>query len=264
MSDVGELKRDAAELLGKKGRRVDMIFYCLILIFAVIAPIFFFYYIWNLVFVGMSYSTLDTQVAEIISFAVALVLSIALAIFAGLPVICGYFKYSYKVYKEGMAGEATYFSREKGSYRRSLLGGILIGIFLAACASPLIVLVNFLRPLATHPDKRISALVTYLFFLAIAAGLALGLCVFLLFRPMFLFCYYISRGIGVGRAISLSVKRMRDVRAKRLYMSYVKAFLPDMLLSLVTLLIFFVVDALPRMTLVYHRVADEIAFDEEE
>ena len=44
MNNVKELKKEATDFLGKKGRRIDMVFYCLILVFVLISPIFIFYY----------------------------------------------------------------------------------------------------------------------------------------------------------------------------------------------------------------------------
>ena len=263
MNNVKELKKEATDFLGKKGRRIDMVFYCLILVFVLISPIFIFYYTQYLVLWGIAALPVKLTNAELLSSVIALAAAIALALFASLPVVHSYFKYSYKLYREGIAGRVSYFSHGKREYGRSLSGGFFIGLFMAACASPLMVLVELLRPFAVHPDKRISSLVSYLFFLVVALGLVLGFGVFLLLRPMFLFCYYTSRGYSVGSSFSMSVKNMRSARAKRLYMDYIKAFLPDMLLSAATLLIWFVIDTLPRMTLVYQRIADEIAYNEE-
>ena len=263
MNSVKELKREATDFLGKKGRRIDMIFYCLILIFVLISPIFIFHYTQYLAFWAISALPIRIVDAGLLALVLALVFSIVFALLVSLPVVHSYFKYSYKMYREGIAGRLSYFSRGKGEYGKSFVGGLFIGLFMAACASPLMILVNLMRPLAVHPDKRISALVSYLFFLIVAVGLALCFGVFLLLRPMFLFCYYTSRGYSVGRSFSMSVKNMRSARAKRLHADYVKAFLLDILLSIATFLIWFVIDTLPKMTLVYQRIADEIASVEE-
>ena len=134
---------------------------------------------------------------------------------------------------------------------------------LAICLAPVIIISFVGSSLAESDNEVIVALVKYLFVFAIAAGLALGFLIFILLRPLFLFVYYTSRGESAGAAILLSVKRMRSHRAKEMYNKYIKAFLPSLLLSLATVLVLFFVDTLPKMSMVYFEVADEIAYGEE-
>ena len=115
---------------------------------------------------------------------------------------------------------------------------------------------------AFHEDSRVAMLVSYFLGLIVAAGLALGFLVFMLFRPFFLFGYYTARGEKVGAALSKSFKRMRSARAKQIYYAYIKAFLPSLLLSLATLLVLFLIDTLPKMSIVYFDIADDMAYGE--
>ena len=128
----------------------------------------------------------------------------------------------------------------------------------------MIVLVEVGTVFAFSDDRRIAMLVSYLFFLIVAIGLVLGFFVFLLFRPLFLFGYYSARGEKVGKALSKSVKRMRSSRAKQIYKEYINSFVPSLLLSIVTLLVYFFIDTLPKMSMVYFDVADDIIYNEQQ
>jgi hypothetical protein len=57
---------------------------------------------------------------------------------------------------------------------------------------------------------------------------------------------------------------MRSPRAKQIYKEYIKAFLPSLLLSVPSVLVLFLIDTLPKMSLVYFEVADEIVYGEQQ
>ena len=83
---------------------------------------------------------------------------------------------------------------------------------------------------------------------------------FLLFRSLFLFAYFASKGENVGEAIKKSCKIMKTQKAKRYYKSYIKSFLPNLLLALPTFLVLFFIDTLPKMMIVYYKLCDELLY----
>ena len=55
---------------------------------------------------------------------------------------------------------------------------------------------------------------------------------------------------------------MRTPRAKKIYKEYIRSFLPSLALSVVTILVLFIIDTLPKMMAVYYMVADDIVYGE--
>ena len=263
------LKKEAGDFLGKRGRRVKFIFFGLLLIFATLLPIYAFSYIQYLLILVIEAVAGATGFGEALfnglavgASALSVVLALLLAVFFTSPAYSCFFTYGYKTYREGIAGEPRYFPRGKKEYFHALRSGLLLFGILALCLVPVIALVEVGSYFALSEDKRVAALVSYLFVFVIAAGLALGFLIFLLFRPLFLYGYYAARGKGVKESLTLSVKRMRTRRAKRIYKEYIKSFLPSLALSVVTILVLFIVDTLPKMTAVYFVIADDIVYGE--
>lgn len=271
MIDLKLKKKEAVDFLGRKGRRIEIIFFGLILVFVSLLPIFLWSYLDYIFTTVIEYCTKGVKLTESLNSSLALVapiLSLAIAllfvIFVTLPVFSCFFGHSYRIYRDGMAGERKYFALGEQGYFGAMRSGAVIFGILALSLAPVIILVTLGTHFVFFDDERVSALVSYLFFLIVAAGLALGFLVFLLFRPLFLFGYYTARGKKVGEALSLSVKRMRSPRAKQIYKEYIKAFLPSLLLSLVTVLVLFLLDTLPKMSMVYFDIADDIIYGEQQ
>ena len=268
MVDIKLKKKEAAEFLGRKGRRIEIIFFGLLLVFVTIAPIYLFVYLEyffcelaDYVIKAMSLGAYSKAI-ELSCSIVAGACAILLGVFLTLPIFSCFFGSMYRIYRDGVAGKRKYLAFGEGGYVGALgSGAVIFGVF-AICLVPVIALVNLGSYLADSSDERVVILVSYLFFLIVAAGLILGFLIFLLFKPLFLFAYYSSRGEKVTKAISKSVKRMRSPRAKQIYNDYIRAFLPSLLLSLATVLVLFLLDTLPKMSMVYLDIADEIAQEE--
>lgn len=256
-TSMKSLKKEATDFLNKRGRRVKMIFYGLLLVFVSIAPVLFYHYSKYLMSVAISYAVELTKLITAAVSVTALAGAIILFVLLGLPVISNYFDFSYKIYREGALGKPLYLPCAK-RYFKSLLYGLSIFACIAATASPLLIVIALIRPFAFHSNELIANLVSYLFVFAVVGGLALSFGVFLLLKPFFMICYYFSKGESVGRAFVMSVRAMKPKSAKRRYNAYIKSFLPALLLSLLSLLTLFLVDTLPKMTLVYYRIAEEI------
>lgn len=263
------LKNEASDFLGKRGRRVEFIFFGLLLIFAALLPIYAYSYIEYLLTFAI------TRIATVMNFTkelfdgfaigvliISVIIAVLVAIFFTSFIYSRFFSYGYVSYREGIAGAPKFFSVGKKGYFKTWRSGILLYGILVLCLLPVIVLVEVGSRFALSQDKRIAALVSYLFVFVIAAGLVLGFLIFLLFRPLFLYGYYLARGKGVKESLALSIKRMRTPRAKRMYKDYIKSFLPSLLLSVVTIMVLFIIDTLPKMTVVYYIVADEIVYGE--
>lgn len=263
------LKKEASDFLSKKGRRIEFILLGLVVIFVTFFPLYIFSYFDYLIASLVDYMAAAKGFAEGLRNGLLLgsaifsgVLAILAALFFTCPTYYCLFSYSYKSYREGIAGEAKFLSFGKYGYFGALRSGVILFAILCLCLAPVIALTEAGTYLSNSSDKRIADLVSYLFPLIIAAGLALGFLTFLLFRPLFLFGYYSARGKSVRESLSLSVKRMRTRRAKEIYKSYIKSFLPSLILSALTVLVLFVIDTLPKMMTVYCVIADDIVYGE--
>ena len=265
MTDIKQRKKEAAEFLGRKGRRIEIIFFGLLLVFVTIAPIYLFAYL-EYFFYEIADHAIKTMALGVYKGAIEISCSIVagacailLAIFLTFPIYACFFGSTYRIYRDGIAGRRKYFALGERGYFGAMGSGAVICGVLAICLAPVIALVQLGEHLAKSDDERVVTLVTYLFFLIVAVGLVLGFLIFLLFRPLFLFAYYSARGEKMTQALSKSVKRMRSPRAKQTYKEYIMAFLPSLLLSLATVLVLFLLDTLPKMTMVYFDIADEMA-----
>ena len=265
MVDIKQRKKEAAEFLGRKGRRIEIIFFGLLLVFVTIASIYLFAYL-EYFFYEIADHLIKTMALGVYKGAIEISCSIVagacailLAIFLTLPIYACFFGSTYRIYRGGIAGRRKYFALGERGYFGAMSAGTIIFSVLVICLAPVIALVQLGEYLAKSDDERVVTLVTYLFFLIVAVGLVLGFLIFLLFRPLFLFAYYSAKGEKMTQALSKSVKRMRSPRAKQIYKEYIMAFLPSLLLSLATVLVLFLLDTLPKMTMVYFDVADDMS-----
>lgn len=287
------IKNEATEFLNKKGRRIELILCALVLVFTAIAPIFFYSYIADLSFMtidkaNLNFNEMTENVIAIAVRVVSCILSLLFVVFVTFPMYSSYFGFSYKLYRNGIAGGGEHFPKGKGYGHALSTGGILYGVLFVSLV-PLVLLVdlgNLLFSLVNDEafaekilskikneeiseyigkllqDLSIADFLSAFFFVIIIVGLVLSFLVFLLFKPLFLVGYFTARGEKASRAIKLSRERMRTARAKKIYGDYIKSFLPSLLISVVTLLTLFLIDTLPKMTVVYFELADEIVYGE--
>lgn len=270
MIDIKLKKREAADFLSRKGRRIEIIFFGLILVFVSFAPIFLYSYL-SYIFSHLNAYIVKTaeltakqgEIGITLFTVLSAVCSLAFVFFLTLPMYSCFFRHSYGIYRDGIAGKPKYFEFGEHGYSGGLRSGAIIFSILVLCLAPAIAIIALCRWFATFDDIRLVALVNYLSFIAVAIGIVFGAFIFLLFKPFFLFGYYTARGKKVTEALSLSEKQMKTPRAKEIYKTYLKAFIPSLLLSLVTILVFFLFDTLPKMSMVYFDIADEIIYGEQ-
>ncbi len=260
-------KREAAAFLNKKGRRVNLVFYGLILIFVTVAPVFLYSYVAYLlsvlvtnVFSEMTFSpTIATLISYSGVFLGALVAAIFI-VFVTLPLFHSFFGYSYRMYREGSAGKNRFLrSGEQGYFGLLCAGMISVGVLVISLV-PIAVFSVIGNSLAVSVNTMVASIAKGLFLLIMVLGVALGFCVFLLFRPIFLFGYFSARGDNVRLSLKKSRLIMKRKGAKQLYFVYMKSFLPSLCLAVPTFLVLFFVDTLPKMIIVYYRLADELVY----
>lgn len=288
-------KKEATEFLNKRGRRIELILCGLVLVFTAIAPIFIYSYVSELVFWGtdliadaLEMGKKAEEALGIFARVVGWIMAVAFVVFVTCPTYSSYFGFSYKLYRNGMAGNGVRFPEKKAYIHELLNGGVIFGTLLVSFI-PIALLIDlgnlaldaiskkpFINKLIEMIDneevrKSISDIITdeklvssmeAMFFLLVLVGLVLSFLVFLLFKPLFLVGYFTARGSNAKEAVKMSVEKMRTPSAKSAYKAYIKSFLPALLLSLVSLLTLFFADTLPKMTTVYFRVADEIVYGE--
>lgn len=288
-------KKEATEFLNKRGRRIELILCGLVLVFTAIAPIFIYSYVSELVFWGtdliadaLEMGKKAEEALGIFARVVGWIMAVAFVVFVTCPTYSSYFGFSYKLYRNGMAGNGVRFPEKKAYIHELLNGGVIFGTLLVSFI-PIALLIDlgnlaldaiskkpFINKLIEMIDneevrKSISDIITdeklvssmeAMFFILVLVGLVLSFLVFLLFKPLFLVGYFTARGSNAKEAVKMSVEKMRTPSAKSAYKAYIKSFLPALLLSLVSLLTLFFADTLPKMTTVYFRVADEIVYGE--
>ena len=266
--DIKLEKKEAARFLGQRGRRIDLLFFGLILIFVWMAPIFLYNYVAYLVstiLIGVvGDMTFTKTVAEFLSAiapTVGVLVSVAFLIFVTLPVMHRFFSFSYRMHRQGIAGGYGFFSGGSSFFKSMCLGSVSSGVLIVCLALP-VVCYKIGKLIMNNPNETIAMIGKGLFSFIVILGIALGFCAFLLFRVFFLYGYFSARGEKVGTAIKKSCKIMKTQRAKQLYKSYIKAFVPSLLLALPTFLVWFFVDTLPKMIIVYYKVCDELLYGE--
>lgn len=262
-------KKEAAEFLNKKGRRANLVFYGIILIFVVLAPVFLFSYTAYLlsyavtsIFEGMTFSL---TVATLISYSgviLAAILTALFVIFVTLPIFHSFFGYSYRIYREGIAGESAFLQSGEGRYSSLIRAGFISVGVLAFCLLPVAIFSELGNLLASSANTTLASIAKGLFLFIMILGFVLGFCVFLLFRPIFLFGYFSAKGENVRTSIKKSRAVMKRKGAKKLYSEYIKSFLPSLCLAVPTFLVLFFIDTLPKMIIVYYRLSDELVCGE--
>lgn len=269
MFDIKLKKREAADFLNRKGRRIELIFFGLVLIFVTIVPFYLYSYleylfweVYTAIKEAKIFTPMYTHLVLSGLLTLAAMCSGLFALFVTAPVYSCFFDFSYKIYRDGASGKQRYLSFGKRGYWGAFRSGLIFLLIFILCLAPVILSVIIGKWLATADDVRIVTLVNNLFFILLAIGLAAGFLVFILFKPFFLFGYYVAKGKKVIESLSLSVKKMKNPRASEMYFAYIKSFIPSLLLSLVTLLVLFLLDTLPKMMTVYFDVSEDIAYGE--
>lgn len=270
MIDIKQKKREAADFLSRKGRRIEFIFFGLLLIFVTIVPFYLYAYIKYLfleIFKSVEqiykFTDMQTEIILLILLMIDVACAVIFAVFVTFPVYSCFFDFSYKIYRDGARGKQRYLACGKRGYWKACGSGCVIVVTFALSIAPVIALVMLGKYFATFDDERFVALVNNLFFIVLAIGFVAGFLIFIFFKPFFLFGYYIAKGKNVIEALTLSDKQMKNPRANEIYFAYIKSFIPSLLLSLATFLILFIVDTLPKMMTVYFDVAEDIAYVEQ-
>ena len=263
--DIKAEKKEAARFLNQRGRRIDFVIFGLILIFVGMSPVFLYSYVAYLVstivvgIVGdMQFTKLVADLLSSIAPVSGTIIAILFLVFVTLPVMQYFFFFSYRMYRQGVAGKCSYFSG--GSYKSALALGSISSSVLIVSFIPIIFAYDIAKHITKSPDQMIANFGRGIFAFVVILGIVLGFFVFLLFRSLFLFAYFASKGENVGEAIKKSCKIMKTQKAKRYYKSYIKSFLPNLLLALPTFLVLFFIDTLPKMMIVYYKLCDELLY----
>ena len=273
MRSMRQRKREAAEFLDKRGRRIEIIFFGLLLVFVTFTPIYFYYCFDELFQILTKFicrtNNFSEQIGKIIEIGLNCVSICLIAIFVllvTLPVYSSFFTHSYKIYRNSIAGQPKYFSFRPKDYFSSILSGFFIALTLAICLAPVMTIFNvalYFTGFTEGVMGVVGQIIKYSFPIFIVIGLVIGFIIFLLFYPFFLFPYFVAKGRNAFYAIGMSVRYMLTKRGVRLYLSYIVSFLPSLLLSLITILVLFLIDTLPKMSIVYFDVAEDIVYGNE-
>ena len=265
--DIKTEKKEAVRFLNQKGRRIDLVFFGLILIFVWMAPVFIYSYVAYLVSTlmvglvgGVEFTQTVAMLLSLVAPIVGVLLAILFLIFVTFPVMHRFFLFSYRMHRCGVAGRCEFFGGDGCRYLKSLSAGSVCAGVMAICMIPAIVFQAIAKSIVNSSDAIISALGQGIFVFVVLFGVFLGFCVFLLFRPLFLFGYLSAKGETVGESLKKSCKIMKNKGAKSLYKSYIKSFVPSLLLAIPTFLVLFFIDTLPKMITVYHRLGDELVY----
>ena len=265
--DIKTEKKEAARFLNQKGRRVELVFFGLILIFVWMAPIFIYSYVAYLVstlmvgvFGGIDFTQTVAMLLSLVAPVGGALLAILFLVLVTCPVMHRFFLFSYRMHRQGVAGRCEFFGGGGREYSRSLSSGFVCVGVMVICMIPPIVAQAVAKIMISSPDKMVSELGCGIFGLVVLLGIFLGFCVFLLFRPLFLFGYFSAKGENVISSLKKSCKIMKTKGARTLYKSYIKSFVPALLLAIPTFLVLFFIDTLPKMIIVYHRLCDELVY----
>ena len=121
-----------------------------------------------------------------------------------------FFVYTYRMYRQGIAGNPKFL--DKSGYLKSIcMGGVSVGVLLV-CFIPIVGLYHFAVYISSSSDEFVSNLGSGIFVFVILIGIFLGFCVFLLFRPLFLYGYFVAKGQNVPTALKSSCKIMKNLR----------------------------------------------------
>ena len=260
-------KKEAARFLNQKGRRIDLLVFELIMIFASLSPIFIYHYVTYLVSTLIVWSVGDAELSQgVANFLTALspisglLLSTLFMIFVTCPIMHRFFLFSYRTHRQGVAGRAEFFGGDGAKYSSSLAKGAVCVATLGICILPIVGSYKVATLLVESENETVAALGVGIFAFLVLTGIFLGFCVFLLFRPLFLFGYFSAKGETVGASFKKSFKVMKTKKAKALYKSYMASFTPSLLLAIPTVFVLFFVDTLPKMITVYYKLCDELVY----
>lgn len=267
--DIKSQKKEAVAFINKHGRRVELVFYGLILVFVAVTPVFLFnytsYFVSSLIakiFSGMTFKAIVATLLSAIGPAGGLIVAVLFGVFVTFPVTHAFFRCSYKLYRDGVTDREGLLTKRNGGYFSALRAGFIeCGVVFIALL-PVIGSVVVSNLLIKRAGEAVASLVIGLFVFIVLASLVLGFCLFLLFKPIFLFGYFSARSENMRSALKKSCKIMKKKESKKLYFAYIKSFLPSLLLALPTFLILFFIDTLPKMIIVYHRLADELVYSD--
>ena len=118
MNTIKQRKREAAEFLGRKGRRIEIIFFGLLLVFVTFVPIYIYYCTEELFSALVNYicntASLTADVKHYMtvgSVCLTVLLIVIFAIFISFPAYAQFFSHSYRIYRDSVAGTPKYWLR---------------------------------------------------------------------------------------------------------------------------------------------------------
>ena len=267
--DIKLEKKQATRFLGQRGRRIDFLFFGLILIFVWMVPIFLYNYVAYLVstlIVGvwghLKFTKLVADLLSAIAPAMGIIIAVLFLIFVTLPVMHRFFSFSYRMHRQGIAGRYGFFSGRE-SYSKSLSSGIIPCGVVIACGIPCVIFYNIAKSITRSSNETVATLGKGIFAFVVMVGIVIGFFVFLLFRSFFLYGYFSAKGDKPSLAVKKSCKIMKTQKAKSFYKAYIKSFVPSLLLAFPTFFVLFFIDTLPKMIIVYYKLCDELLYGEE-
>ena len=234
MSEIKAIKRLSAELISKKGNRIRMIFASILLVFSVFLPI-----VLSLNVVWTLFGDTDAWLADALFVCDWLLLSLVIT----MPIVAAIYRYCFRVYLRTRDGlDALEYTPTFG---RCFRAGVLI------LSRPLAVLLIFF---SAYKLAEIKEFLFYIPLMALAA--VLSVLFMYLTGGAFFIPYFFSMGMKPSAALSRSRALMK--RNRKIYMAYMISFVGMILLSVITVGIFFMVHALPIMMFTYFILADRI------
>ena len=184
--DIKAEKKEAARFLNQRGRRIDFVIFGLILIFVGMSPVFLYSYVAYLVspivvgIVGdMQFTKLVADLLSSIAPVSGTIIAILFLVFVTLPVMQYFFFFSYRMYRQGVAGKCSYFSG--GSYKSALALGSISSSVLIVSFIPIIFAYDIAKHITKSPDQMIANFGRGIFAFVVILGIVLGFFVFLLF-----------------------------------------------------------------------------------
>lgn len=243
-----EIRRHASRFLLSEGRLWRMSVGAFMCIAAMMIPLMFLVclmYFASLEGIGENIAYILTDVAV---FGTLLMFG-----FFAIPMLGGYLKLSYDIYKgAGKAHPAEMFSvfTSPRRYFRTILAGLMFVARGMAVIIPIVFSVAFIGQL-WEKNESPFALVICLFFTGVALLVGIGLAFLIahLTQEQYFVPYYLCMGNRLSGAVALSRAAVKKKRFK--IWGYLVGLLPICILSLLTVGVLFVVYSAPMMIFAY-------------
>ncbi len=238
MITLKQTKSVAAKLLATKGNRLRMVGVGILLTFAVMLP----------VTLAMNLSTVFFGGSEVPTEAIPWLVGalLVLVLLGTAPAVCALYRVAYRGYEKATEGLGAPARMSDLRYGDCLAAGLLILL------RPLVIAVLFVGACA------LAALWSFLLYIPLlAAAIALSVLWMRVTAGWFLLQYYVCRGERTRSALRASRTAMKKDR-RRLYGAYVRSFLGQVLLSLLTVGVLLLLWTLPLMMFTYFSLAAKL------